>query len=412
MGLFDSWSVTGFRLNLASSCVIPGAAVSGNLVFTVTKPMSFRNVTIKVLGKECTHVAVRRTTGSGKSRRTTTHHHYGRSNVYKQHLTILGGLKGSGFAGELPPGDYNFPFAFILPPDASPSVPQCGTGAASGALSWYVKAEIDIPFSFSDSNAVAPFVVATAMPVSQYASRQPFASPVHRAKRTCCCCDQGVTCIQMNLAQNMVVFGRDQSLDGSMTIDNSESKEDAKSVSLELRRVCWIRAASYERTPTNAVASTTVASNMVAGDGEKRFNFSLALPSDGALVSCYRGQIMFHYYQLVASCDGDVLFTVNMIASNALDETNRCPPIQVETPGPLVQKKQYPMFVYAPPPGAQPQYPQMPSGMFPQPSGSVGLLQYQAPGAAPPPPTFMAPMSTDMSIYGPPPRYANEGTEV
>ena len=401
MGLFDSWNVKDFRIVLASSSVIPGGAVSGNLTFTVTKAMSFRGVTIKVLGKECTHISVQRSHGTGKNRRTTTHHYYGRTNVYKQHLTILGGLKGSNFKGDLPPGEYNFPFAFVIPPNAPPSIPKCGHHNQSGNLSWYVKAEIDIPFSFSDSNAIAPFVVATAMPISQYQTRQPFLSPVHRARRSCCCCDQGTTTIQMNLAQNMLVFGRDQAMEGNISINNQESKADTNSVNISIRRVCWINAAALERTPAEVISQTTINSQMKAGDAEKRFNFSIPLPNDPKLVSCYRGHKMFYYYQLIAVSSGDVLFTVNLIASNALDESNRCMPIDVNMPGPIVLPRQYPQFVYAPPPGGQPNFPQQPPGFFPQPTGAVRALQYQAPGQAPPPPTFMSQMGPDMSIYAP-----------
>lgn len=402
MGLFDTWNVENFRVTLASTCVIPGGAVSGNLTFTVTKPMTFRSVTIKVMAKECTHVAVQRSSGSGKRRRTRTHHYYGRSNAYKQHLTILGGLKGVEFKDELPPGNYNFPFAFILPPNAPPSIPSCGTAGASGALSWFVKAEIDIPFSFTDSNAVAPFVVATAMPVSQYMSRQPFASPMHHAKRMCCCCDQGVTAIQMNLAQNMVVFGRDKTLEGNISIDNTASKADSEVIMVSLNRVCWIRAQGYERTPSVVIGNATIQSGMKAGDSEKRFNFSIPLNDNPALVSVYRGQILFHYYQIIATCDGDTLFSVNIIASNALDESNRSAPLNPEIAGPLVEKKQYQQFVYAPPPGAQPGMPNVPGNFFPQPRQNVQPLQYQTAAQAPPPPTFMSNMGTDMSIYGPP----------
>jgi hypothetical protein len=246
--------------------------------------------------------------------------------------------------------------------NAPSSVPAVTGYQADGDLTWYVKASIDIPFSVSDSSSVAIFTVATAMPMSQFQTRAPFSSPAHRAVRTCCCCDRGVTAVQTNINQNMLVFGRDTSLDGNISINNSESKEDTNSVVISIHRVCWIKAEGYERTPAEPVSAIVVQSNMKAGDGEKRFDFSIPLPNAPNLVSCYRGHNMFYYYRVQATCDGDTLFSTNIVASNALDESNRSLVIDVDTPGPLVPAKNYRRFVYAPPPGAQPSYPHAASG--------------------------------------------------
>ena len=217
MGLFDSWNIEGFSVVLANDTVTPGGVISGNLIFKVTKPMTFRRVSIKCVGKEYAHVAVTRS--HGKSSSTT--HYRTRHNIHKEYITILGGLKGVDFKGELPPGDYNFPFAFCIPSNAPPTIPSVAGPMCDSNLHWYVKAEVDIPFSFKDSNFVAPFIVCTAMPLSQYQTRHPFVSPVHRANRvSCCCVGRGVTTVQMNLSTNMLVFGRDQSLDGEITVNN------------------------------------------------------------------------------------------------------------------------------------------------------------------------------------------------
>ena len=380
MGLFDTFNVDNFQVTLSNTMFTPGGVVSGSLTFKVKAPMSFRRVYIKIIGKEKTHIAIRRK--SGKSSRTS--HYYSRINVHKEQVTLLGGLKGTDFKDELPPGDYNFPFAFVVPLNAPSSVPSVSVHHADGDLTWYVKAGIDIPFSVSDPASIAVFTVATAMPMSQYQTRAPFSSPPHRAVRTCCCCDQGVTTVQTNLNQNMVVFGRDTSFDGNISIDNSESKEDTNNIVISIHRVCWIKAQGYERTPAQVVSATTIQSNMKAGDGEKRFDFSIALPNTPNLVSCYRGHNMFYYYRVTAICDGDTLFTTNLIASNALDETNRSLVIDVDTPGPLVPAKEYQKYVYAPPPGAQPTYPQQPAGFIPQPMGTVPYMVYPVPGHAMP----------------------------
>ena len=89
---------------------------------------------------------------------------------------------------------------------------------------------------------------------------------------------------------------------------------------------------------------------------------------------------MFYYYRVQATCDGDTLFSTNIVASNALDESNRSLVIDVDTPGPLVPAKNYRRFVYAPPPGAQPSCPQQPAGFVPQPTSTVPYMVYAVSG--------------------------------
>ena len=378
MGVFDSWNIEDFKVVLACGAVSPGDPVSGNLIFKVTKPMSFRRVSIKIIGVERTHITV--VTNHGKTR--TTPHFYARNNVHKEFITLLGGGKGSTFKGELPPGDYNFPFAFILPPNAPPTVPMFSGDRCEGKLHWYVKAEVDIPFSFSDSNTIAHFYVRGAMPAVQYLSRQPFQSSIHNAGRLCClCCDQGVTKVQMNLASNLLIFGRDKNLQGEISVNNEQSKQGTDVIHVRLRRVCWMKAEGYERTPLVEIASTHIRCGMKPGDPEKRFTFSINLPhSAPELVSCYRGHAIFFYYQLVAVCDGDELFKINLIGSGALDEKNHHPPLAVDHPSSvLVPHGHYPSFVYAPPPGANAVFPTQPADHIPQATGKVRPYSYAKP---------------------------------
>ena len=154
-------------------------------------------------------------------------------------------------------------------------------------------------------------------------------------------------------------------------------KEDTTVITVKLRRVCWVQAKNYERTPVTEITSTRIECGLKAGDAEKRFSFSLNLPNTPELVSCYRGHAIFYYYQLVAMCERDELFSVNLIASNALDESNRSLPINIEQPTvAVIPPKEYPTFVYAPPPGATPTLPQQPAGFITQPTSNVPLFVY------------------------------------
>eukprot|EP00759_Apiculatamorpha_spiralis_P040717 PhF_6_TR39595/c0_g1_i1/m.58674 len=124
MGLFDSWSVKDFNIHLASTTLVPGQMVNGNITFTVTGDVNFRKLSFKLIGREFTHVAVETTHGTGKNRQTKTTHYYENRNFFKIHVTPLGMPKwgGNDWKGTLAPGTYNFPFAARLPLDAMPTM--------------------------------------------------------------------------------------------------------------------------------------------------------------------------------------------------------------------------------------------------------------------------------------------------
>ena len=377
-------SVESFRVSLTTESVGPGGVVSGHLTFRVATPKPFHRVSIKIVGKESASIH-KDESSSGVATAYSAH-----SNVHKEHITLLGGIKGSDFNGNLPPGRYSYPFSFVIPSNAPPTIHPVARGEADdgGHLVWYIKAKIDTTPTTSDVEDVAVFTILTPMPVSQYKMCSTLSSPPHRARRSRCCCDQGVTIIQMNLAQNMLVFGIDKTLDGYITIDNHESKEGTANVLLTLSRMCRIKVGDYETITSKRLSGVTVVTGMKGGDDEKRFNFSIPLKSSlsssssisNNTGSTFRGRILSHYYQLTAVSDGEVIFTAPIVVGSGLDKSNSCPAIITDRPGLLVAAKQYPQYVYAPPPsGGHVSYPSAAASLMTKQTREVPPFEFVSP---------------------------------
>ena len=379
MGLFDSWSVKDYNIHLSSTSLRPGQMLSGNLVFTLTSEMSFRSLSLKVVGREFTHIEVRRTTGSGKHRRTTTHHYYGKRNFFKVHITPLGMPKwgGRSWQGTLAPGAYNFPFAVLVPHDALPSMCVGTTNTAS--IEYFVKSVIDIPFG-PDSDIKVPFVVTTAMAEAQVASAIPYFAPPTRVPRTCCCCESGFTTFTFSIDRNLVIFsalvngGR---LNGHITVDNSQSKEHTRVVVVSLSQHTTMSAQGYSRVAITPLSSVTIPTNMgKQQQGEQTFSFQIPLvtPTGGLLprAASFKGELILNTYLLSFVCDGDSLGQLFINGASEIDAGNVSLPVQCDTiSGRTVPHAGYPRFLYAPPPNSEP--------LIPHQTGDIG--PFSVPGA-------------------------------
>ena len=363
MGLFDSWSVKDYKIHLSSTSLRPGQMLSGNLVFTLTSEMSFRSLSLKVVGREFTHIAVRR--GSGKNSRT--HHYYGKRNFFKVHITPLGMPKwgGRSWQGTLAPGSYNFPFAVLVPHDALPSM-CVGAGTMSTAtIEYFVKSNMDIPFG-PDSDVKVPFVVTTAMAEAQLATAIPYFAPPARMPRTCCCCDSGHTTFTFSIDRNIVILSalvNGGVLNGHITIDNSQSKEHTKEVIVALNQHTTVTAQGHSGIAVTRVASVAIPTNMGKQHlGEQTFSFQLPLvPPPGESLpraASFKGELIMNTYMLCFGCDGDPLGQLFINGASEVDPSNTALPVQCDTiSGRTVPHAGYPRFLYAPPPNSEPLVP-------------------------------------------------------
>ena len=133
--------------------------------------------------------------------------------------------------GQLPGGEYTFPFEFHLPPDAPPSLVQF---TRDGSL---VETEYAITGCVMNYWVKEVIIVRSYMPSSQYNLRSPAVSRLSHFDRTfCCCVDNGRTGLHLELPYNAYIFGKDKSINGVVVIDNSESKSPCQELTVQLVR--------------------------------------------------------------------------------------------------------------------------------------------------------------------------------
>ncbi len=119
-------------LYLAQPAFLPGDIVRGEAVLQTPKPISVNKITVEASGFERT--VITESHGSGKHRHTVT---------YTETNPILNWGAIVGPAGEVPLGEYRFPFEFPLPPNALPSY-----RGRCAHIFYSVKANADIPMWF------------------------------------------------------------------------------------------------------------------------------------------------------------------------------------------------------------------------------------------------------------------------
>ena len=119
-------------LYLAQPVFFPGDIVRGEALLQTEKQISVRKVTVEASGFEKTIIT--ESHGAGKHRHTVT---------YTETNPILNWGAIVGPAGDVPPGEYRFPFEFQLPQNALASY-----RGLSAHIFYSVKASADIPMWF------------------------------------------------------------------------------------------------------------------------------------------------------------------------------------------------------------------------------------------------------------------------
>ena len=383
MGLFDSTSVKDYSIHLSSTSVRPGQMLSGNLVFTLTSEVSFRSLSLKVVGREFTQVKIQRLAG----RIIVTRHYRGKRN-FKVHITPLGMPKWGdrSWKGTLAPGAYNFPFAVLVPHDALPSM-CVGAGTSSTAsIEYFVKTKIDIAFG-PNGDVKVPFTVTTAMAESQVAASTPYFAPPARVPRTCCCCCKGgFTTFTFSVDHNLVIFSplfNGGFLNGHITVDNSQSKDCTRDVVVSLSQHTTMTAEGYTRVVITPLSSVTIPTNMgKRQQGEQTFPFQISLvPPAGELqhppAASFKGELMMNAYLLTFVCDGDSLGQLWICGASAVDASNVSLPVQCDTiSGRTVPHAHYPRFLYSPPPNSEPLMPRQTGDVGPFPVAGMDAIPF------------------------------------
>jgi hypothetical protein len=117
-----------FEIFLEKNIYSPGGRVNGSVILRNDKPISARDVTLKISGLERTSIEV------GDDEDSITYHSY---NYIFEITDILAG------SGELPPGEHRSTFSFKIPEDSIPSY-----NGSNVDINYFVRAQVDIPFWF------------------------------------------------------------------------------------------------------------------------------------------------------------------------------------------------------------------------------------------------------------------------
>eukprot|EP00388_Colpodella_angusta_P041736 GDKK01054111.1.p1 GENE.GDKK01054111.1~~GDKK01054111.1.p1 ORF type:complete len:238 (+),score=10.22 GDKK01054111.1:34-714(+) len=205
----------------------------------------------------------------------------------------------------------------------------------------------------------------TAMPIAQHLTAAPYYSQATRALRSCCCCcERGYTTFTFSIEKHMIIFGKDMSLNGHITINNSASQEPTSNVTVSLVQQTTFSAQARSRVAVAPIANATIAANIQANQqGDQTLPFELQVASKPLFLKTFfpcnfTGELMQNRYLLSFTCNGDTLGQVALICASAVDESNAALPVQTDSiMGRTVPKAMYPRFVYAPPPGGIPQVP-------------------------------------------------------
>lgn len=160
----------------------PGEALNGTLRLKVNKELKLRGIRLEFHGKASIHWS--ESTGSGENRRTR---HYRNSETYIDTLATLFG-KAPGQDGDDPvlqPGDYSYPFQFLIPNQNMPTSVE----GRHGYIRYWLKGVIDRPWRF-DITTTAVFTMLEYVDINTLPLLQPCQMSEDR-NVGCLCCKSG-----------------------------------------------------------------------------------------------------------------------------------------------------------------------------------------------------------------------------
>jgi hypothetical protein len=345
------------------------------LLLDVDQPESYKEILIHFSGRSYVHWTESRTEGTGNNRRSVTHS-YTSSEVYVDLVAPLWNNQQSPDR-KLPPGQYNWPFSFNIPPTA-PSSFEGSVGniryslvgkIVTGLLKFNHSAELRIP-------------VQQLVKITDPRLLQPVRQEVQ--KRICClCCASGPIVLTVAVPKTGFCIGEPFQLHTSL--------ENGSSRRLTINATITQRVVYYAQGHTNWGGKTllNIASDEIAPHDTRNWDPTVTIPTEGVNIihetSCRNIKVT---YTLNVICRIPRAFNLSLAVpiqlGNCRDEQQTAPA------GP----PQQPAAVYPPVSLA----PNQPSAAYPPPLST--------PGASAPPPY---PGPPGANIAAGPPTGANIG---
>ncbi|XP_029643648.1 arrestin domain-containing protein 17 [Octopus sinensis] len=190
------------HFNNPSRVYYGGQKLNGFVQIVLNEPMKVRGVRLELKGEARVHWTERHSSGSGKSRTTTTRHYSATENYFDYTVILYGSGPVMG-ANQviLNGGEHHYPFEFMLPYNI-PSSYEGGTGY----VRYFVKAVMDKPWKF-DHKCKVPFTVITVLDLNQTPNALQPLQQQGTKHFCCCCCKSGPLSAHVNLYRTGYVSG-------------------------------------------------------------------------------------------------------------------------------------------------------------------------------------------------------------
>ncbi|KAH7721586.1 Protein ARRD-11 [Aphelenchoides avenae] len=273
------------RFQSEPAAYLAGEQVNGDVTAQVDEPTKARRVCVEVLGRAFN--------------RWYVHYGHNHSRAFQAEVkfidvNILLWKPNDESDGILAPGNYCFPFSFVIPPNALPNHQN-----RFGTIDYWCRAKVERPWH-SDDEVMSPFYVA--MPNVDLNRIENAANPTrcNFQKELGCCFSTGVLSVQASLDKFGYIGGEQMLL--SLDVDNA-SAESVTEVHVSITE-CWKYQASgnSSRCFTKDLLSLSQAV-AVPPHGADRYQRRIKLP---ALQPSYECQITVHsfYVNISVATDG------------------------------------------------------------------------------------------------------------
>jgi hypothetical protein len=144
---------------------------------------------------------------------------------------------------EIPPGQYSFPYNFVLPSNVPASAYYTGSERAVG----YIKYKVTAKFKAENGNDVKDLKAKCHLVVRQMAPSSAFnisANEIVEIKKCCCCCSLGICKLECNFERN--VYHSLETARAMVNIDNSKCSTGVKKTVMKLRQIVTLKADGNE----------------------------------------------------------------------------------------------------------------------------------------------------------------------
>jgi hypothetical protein len=332
----------------------PGSTITGSLLLDVDEPKSFNQILIQFSGRSYVHWTESRTEGSGDNQRTVTYT-YSSTEPYVDLVAPLWNSQQSP-DGKLPPGQYNWPFSFNLPPTA-PSSFEGSVGniryslvgkIVTGLLKFNHSVELRIP-------------VQQLVKITDPRLLQPVRQEVQ--KTICClCCASGPIVMTVAVPKTGFCIGEPFQLHASL--ENGSNRRLTMNASIAQRVVYYAQGHRHFGGKT----LLSIGSDEIEPQASRNWDPTITIPTNDVEIihetSCRNIGVT---YTLHVTCQVprafDLSIPIPIQLGNCRDEqtTVAAPPPQ---PGP----PQQPQDAYPPPPEPGLIAPNQPPGVYPPPA--------------------------------------------